>query len=54
MHTFKENHRLVRGLVTAAALTNVLSSGFNHRANGVPSTGHVRKDCRWFSSRHSW
>ena len=46
MHTLKENHRLVRGLVTAAALTNVFGSVFNPRANSVPSAGHVRKDCR--------
>ncbi len=46
MHTLKENHWIVWGLLTAAALTNVFGSVFNHRANSVPSAGHVRRVCR--------
>jgi hypothetical protein len=46
MHALKENHRIVWDLVTAAALTNVFGSVFNHRANSMSSVGHVRKDCR--------
>ena len=45
MHALKENHIIVWELVTAAALTNVFGSVFNHRANSMSSVGHVRKDC---------
>jgi len=46
MRTLNENSRIVWGLVTAGALTNVFGSVFNHRANSVASVGRVRRDCR--------